>query len=157
FPTSKQDAGLYWSSHRELFQHVRPRAILSYSENIPYLREACSGLDVNILDIEQLDIRKPYSGPFPSENHDDVAFLQHSSGTTGLKKGVMLSYGKVESQIKSYSQAIGIQSGDTLVSWLPLYHDMGLIACMITPITVGAHIVSIDAFEWVGRPALLLQ
>ncbi|MFT4089789.1 MAG: AMP-binding protein [Asticcacaulis sp.] len=157
FPTPKQDPDLYWSSHRNLFLHVQPKAIISYEQNIPYLKEACSGLDVQILDIADLDISTPYGGPLPAQEASDIAFLQHSSGTTGLKKGVMLSYGKVAAQISSYSAAINLTAKDTIVSWLPLYHDMGLIACMITPVNVGARIISMDAFEWVSRPVSLLQ
>lgn len=157
FPTPKQDANIYWSAHEELFHHVKPRAIISYAENLPHIARACEGLDVRILDISGLDLSEIQVNPAPLQQDDHTAFLQHSSGTTGLKKGVMLSYGKVAAQIDSYGLAIGLTSADTVVSWLPLYHDMGLISCMITPITIGARLVSIDAFEWVSRPVTLLQ
>ncbi|TWF57154.1 AMP-binding protein [Neorhizobium alkalisoli] len=156
FPTPKQDADLYWAAHEELFKLVQPDAIITYSENIGAIRAACGDLNVSIIDIADLDISTA-AEPSGREGYDDIAFLQHSSGTTGLKKGVMLSYGKIATQIQSYSAAIGLGPRDTIVSWLPLYHDMGLIACMITPITVGARLVSIDAFEWVSRPASLLE
>ena len=157
FPTPKQDAALYWSAHEELFHHVRPQAIISYAENLPHITRACEGLNVRIIDIADLDLSEPLTHATPEQQDEQTAFLQHSSGTTGLKKGVMLSYGKVAAQIDSYSQAIGLTPADTLVSWLPLYHDMGLISCMITPIAVGARIISIDAFEWVSRPSSLLK
>jgi len=157
FPTPKQDATLYWSAHEELFHHVRPQAIISYAENLPHIAKACEGLDVRIIDVADLDLGEVLARGTPIQQDDHTAFLQHSSGTTGLKKGVMLSYGKVAAQIDSYSRAIGLTPADTLVSWLPLYHDMGLISCMITPITVGARLISIDAFEWVSRPSSLLK
>jgi acyl-CoA synthetase (AMP-forming)/AMP-acid ligase II len=87
----------------------------------------------------------------------EVAFLQHSSGTTGHKKGVMLSHQQVLRQVKSYAKAIGIGETDKIASWLPLYHDMGLITSFILPTILGCSIVSIDALEWVMRPAMLLE
>jgi len=63
--------------------------------------------------------------------------LQHSSGTTGLQKGVALSHRSVLNQIAAYSQSIDLQDDDVVVSWLPLYHDMGLIAGFIMPLVAG--------------------
>lgn len=88
---------------------------------------------------------------------EDVAFIQHSSGTTGLKKGVQLSYGAVAAQISSYAEKLVLADSSCIASWLPLYHDMGLIACFILPLTLGVPVVSLDAFEWVTRPALLFE
>src|SRR5207244_3058234 len=52
--------------------------------------------------------------------------LQHSSGTTGLQKPVMLSHKAILDHVKSYGQALQLREEDKIVSWLPLYHDMGL-------------------------------
>ena len=86
-----------------------------------------------------------------------TAFLQHSSGTTGLQKGVALSHEAVLNQIRSYSQAIGLNKQDVVVSWLPLYHDMGLIAGFILPLVVGVPLVLMSPFDWAQHPALLFR
>ncbi|MCL4868559.1 MAG: AMP-binding protein [Anaerolineae bacterium] len=86
-----------------------------------------------------------------------IAFLQHSSGTTGLQKGVALSHQAVLNQISSYSQAIGLNEQDVIVSWLPLYHDMGLIAGFILPLVTGIPLVLMSPFDWVQHPALLFR
>ena len=88
---------------------------------------------------------------------DDVAFLQHSSGTTGLQKGVMLSHRAVLNQLASYSEALELRASDVVVSWLPLYHDMGLIAGCLLPLVQGLPLVLMSPFDWVKRPALLLR
>lgn len=88
---------------------------------------------------------------------DDVAFLQHSSGTTGLKKGVALSHQAVINQLSSYQKAIEIKPDDVVVSWLPLYHDMGLIAGFLMPILLQLHLVLISPFDWVRAPYRLMQ
>jgi acyl-CoA synthetase (AMP-forming)/AMP-acid ligase II len=67
----------------------------------------------------------------------EIVLLQHSSGTTGLQKGVALSHQAVLNQLDAYTRALGLTDEDILVSWLPLYHDMGLIAGFLMPILSG--------------------
>ncbi|NHZ72328.1 MAG: AMP-binding protein [Aquificales bacterium] len=88
---------------------------------------------------------------------NEVALLQHSSGTTGLQKGVALSHTAVLNQIAAYSDALSLSPTDIIVSWLPLYHDMGLIAGFLLPLIQGVPLVLISPFDWVRRPALLLK
>jgi fatty-acyl-CoA synthase len=90
-------------------------------------------------------------------NRDDPLLLQHSSGTTGLQKPVLLSHRAVLEHVKCYGQAIGLNENDKIVSWLPLYHDMGLIAAFHLPLAFGVPTVQIDPFEWVMVPSLLLD
>jgi fatty-acyl-CoA synthase len=92
-----------------------------------------------------------------SPDPGEVAFLQHSSGTTGLQKGVALSHAAVLNQVASYSEAIALNDQDVIVSWLPLYHDMGLIAGFILPLVQGVPLVMMSPFDWVAHPALLLH
>ncbi len=87
----------------------------------------------------------------------DIAFLQHSSGTTGLQKGVALAHDAVLNQLASYSDAIALNEDDVIVSWLPLYHDMGLIAGFLLPLVQGVPLVLMSPFDWVRHPALLLS
>lgn len=91
---------------------------------------------------------------FPSE---DTALLQHSSGTTGLQKGVALSHAAVLNQLAAYSDAISLRENDVVVSWLPLYHDMGLIAGFLLPLIQGIPLVLMSPFDWVQHPALLFR
>jgi fatty-acyl-CoA synthase len=83
--------------------------------------------------------------------------LQHSSGTTGLQKPVMLSHQDVLGHVDRYGAAIAATEGDRVVSWLPLYHDMGLIAAFHLPLALGIPVVQLDPFEWVHAPVILLE
>lgn len=87
----------------------------------------------------------------------DIVLLQHSSGTTGLQKGVALSHQAVLNQLASYSDAMILNESDVIVSWLPLYHDMGLIAGYLMPILLRVPLVLLSPFEWVRSPVRLLQ
>jgi fatty-acyl-CoA synthase len=88
---------------------------------------------------------------------DAPAFLQYSSGTTGLKKGVMISHRALIWQVRTYAEAIGANEKDTIVSWLPLYHDMGLIACFFLPLITRCKVVALSPFDWVKRPEMWLD
>ncbi|OGQ00295.1 MAG: hypothetical protein A2Z40_03560 [Deltaproteobacteria bacterium RBG_19FT_COMBO_60_16] len=90
-------------------------------------------------------------------SHRDPCLLQHSSGTTGLQKAVALSHKAVLEHVSLYGRSIGIGTEDRVVSWLPLYHDMGLIAALELPLAYGIPTVQIDPFEWVQAPVLLLE
>ena len=88
---------------------------------------------------------------------DDIVLLQHSSGTTGLQKGVALSHRSVFNQLNAYSRSLSLSQEDVIVSWLPLYHDMGLIAGFLMPILSGIPLVLISPFDWVRAPYKLFQ
>lgn len=87
----------------------------------------------------------------------DIAFLQHSSGTTGLQKGVALSHDAVLNQIAAYSDTIRLRKSDVIASWLPLYHDMGLIAGFLLPLIQGIPLILMSPFDWVAHPSLLFR
>lgn len=83
--------------------------------------------------------------------------LQHSSGTTGLQKPVLLSHRAVLDHVANYAEAINLTENDKVISWLPLYHDMGLIAAYHLPLAYGITSVQINTFEWVLAPGILMD
>ena len=83
--------------------------------------------------------------------------LQFSSGTTGLKKGVPIPAEALAAQLATYGNAIAISRSDHILSWLPLYHDMGFIACLNLPLYHGVSATLIDTFDWLAFPDLFLH
>jgi acyl-CoA synthetase (AMP-forming)/AMP-acid ligase II len=99
-------------------------------------------------------------GPANSEiahGNMGIAFIQHSAGTTGLQKGVALTHGAVLRQLRHLSQSLHIQPSDRIYSWLPLYHDMGLIACFMLPMVCHIPLVMQSPVDWVMHPETMLQ
>ena len=153
FPTPKQDAALYFSSHRALFERSPPAAIITSADLMAVLRETVRP-GTPVLDLDTLS-GPAFAGRDPGL--DEVALLQHSSGTTGLKKGIALTFRQIAKQVAAYAPIAGLSAESVTVSWLPLYHDMGLFTGFLIPLSLGMSVVSVDAFEWVRRPSLLLR
>jgi len=86
-----------------------------------------------------------------------ASFLQFSSGTTGLRKCVRVSGEMLENQAAAYARMLGLGREDRIASWLPLYHDMGLVACLLLPLHHGNASIHLSPFEWLSDPAMLLR
>lgn len=154
-PSHKQDEKKYWESHQQLIELTNPSLVITTTEWLTAFEDITKNIECTVHDSELLSSYTS-SGSI-EDTKGEIAFLQHSSGTTGLKKGVALSHTAVIDQIESYSKSLSATSDDIIVSWLPIYHDMGLIACTIMPLVLGQTIVLLDPFEWVSKPISLLQ
>jgi acyl-CoA synthetase (AMP-forming)/AMP-acid ligase II len=88
---------------------------------------------------------------------EEPMLLQHSSGTTGIQKPVVLSHEAILKHVENYGKSINLSADDKIVSWLPLYHDMGLIAAYHLALASGVPTIQIDPFEWVLAPVLLFM
>ncbi len=85
---------------------------------------------------------------------DDVAFLQFSSGSTGAPKGVALSHANLVANLRQARMAGAATESDVVVSWLPYFHDMGLIGAHLAPLSVRMKQVKLDPADFGKRPAL---
>lgn len=155
-PNAKQRDQVYWATHRQLYESIQPKVLLLspklFDLHHTHLPELCDRF-ISLGDIGPA----PATFTPPVIDPSAIAFLQHSSGTTALKKGVMLAHDTVVDHVRRYAASLGLTANSRLVSWLPLYHDMGLIACFMTPLVMGATVTAIDPFEWSARPRLLLD
>jgi 1-acyl-sn-glycerol-3-phosphate acyltransferase len=88
---------------------------------------------------------------------EDIAFLQYTSGSTGDPKGVILTHANLISNIHSIIGGIEVKPGDACVSWLPLYHDMGLIGAWFVPLFTGIPLVAMSPLAFLSRPERWLR
>ena len=157
-PSAKQDPDYYWSTHAQLFARIGVRVLITYPDLAAEITDRIADRTFTVVAEDAL--RSEPSATVAATVQcaaSEIAFLQHSSGTTGLKKGVMLSHQAVLTQTRNYAANIGFCDRDIIASWLPLYHDMGLISCFMMPMIVCATVVAVDPFEWVVRPKMLLN
>ena len=92
-------------------------------------------------------------GPRLHSLADDLALLQYTSGSTGSPKGVMLTHANLLANVRSIGEALGMRNDDVGVSWLPLYHDMGLIGAWLMPLYLGLTVVVMSPLAFLSRPA----
>ncbi|MFQ5899265.1 MAG: AMP-binding protein [Candidatus Methylomirabilia bacterium] len=83
----------------------------------------------------------------------DLALIQYTSGSTGEPKGILLTHANILANIRASGRAIAIQPDDVGVSWLPLYHDMGLIGSWLGALCFGIPIVILSPLQFLARPA----
>ncbi len=106
-----------------------------------------------LLTLDQLRHADPTSRPHQA-TPEDVAFLQFSSGSTGAPKGVVLSHANVVTNLRQARIAGAATTSDVMVSWLPYFHDMGLIGAHLTPLSLQIKQVKLDPADFGVRPAL---
>ena len=108
------------------------------------------------VDEDRADPSQTFASPLIES--DSLAFIQHSAGTTGLQKGVALTHASVLRQLQHLAHALKIDATtDRIYNWLPLYHDMGLIACFMLPMVCHIPVVLQSPLDWVMHPETMLQ
>jgi len=88
----------------------------------------------------------------PQIKEDDIAFIQYTSGSTGDPKGVVLSHANLLANIRAMGEAVEASSKDVFVSWLPLYHDMGLIGSWLGSIYHASLFVVMSPLSFLSKP-----
>ena len=159
YPNFKADPDKYAAGLIGVTQNLQARLVL-VDEEFP----SALSHRIPMADSAQLISNPPLSLgstepslPVLSLDSRQLAFIQHSAGTTGLQTGVALSHRAVLTQLHHLVTALQVREQDSIYSWLPLYHDMGLIACFMLPLTYHVSIVMQSPIEWVMRPGTMLQ
>lgn len=156
-PSPRMEAAKYTDSFARLLQHIQPAQLVVDQDvlgklDLVSLRALSDTVLLNPAEVPNSEWVSPCAA-----KPDDIAVLQHSSGTTGLQKGVALSHRAILEHNLAYSQRLGLSPKDRIVSWLPLYHDMGFIACFLLPLLQEIPFVELSPLDWVLRPVSLLE
>ena len=140
-----------------IISDAEPRLLLtiaSLADGLAHIENAPPVLSVDTLDAPVAD-----AWIAPDLQPDDIAFLQYTSGSTALPKGVQVSHGNLVANEVLIRRGFGIDLNpdDVIVSWLPLYHDMGLIGGLLQPIFSGVPCVLMSPAYFLGRPLRWLE
>ena len=100
----------------------------------------------------------PYSeGALPKASGDDIAYLQYSSGSTRFPHGVAVTHHALLNNLAAHSHGMHVQPGDRCVSWLPWYHDMGLVGCLLSPVANQVSADYLKTEDFARRPLAWLD
>ncbi|MFI7002418.1 long-chain-fatty-acid--CoA ligase [Nocardia sp. NPDC050175] len=115
--------------------------------------DAVRGLDLGtaFVSIDELTARSAEL-PHVATTEDDIGILQLTSGTTGVPKAVAISYGNMHQNQVAMAAAAGVTADEVMVSWLPLYHDMGMVGMLMTPMFAQATAVITTPVGFLANP-----
>lgn len=167
WPTSRMDTEKY---HRNLIHQLRelpagglitaPPLAEGLSRMLPYPVWGQPVMAANYLELrvpEGIQVSGDGCAQPAGEDEGEALFLQFSGGTTGAQKAVVVTAAMLAEQLTSLSQVLDFTSEDGVASWLPMYHDMGLIACLWLPLWNQAPSVHFAAADWLLTPELLFR
>jgi long-chain acyl-CoA synthetase len=141
----------YLLGDREI-AHVVADSGIDTVVTIPQLAPRVASADLKIVDLTQLPQTPPaaITPHFPSPSPGDTAVLLYTSGTSGLPKGVVLTYANLQSDVDASIEAADLQHKHKFLGVIPLFHAFGLTAGLLAPIQLGATVVYLARFSPVG-------
>ena len=155
--TAKLDPVHYHRNLEALFETTRPRAIMAYPELRDTLKATLPAeRRPAILGLDDVSPLLTHGDPAPHEA-GDIALIQYSSGSTGLQKGAALSHGAILAEIRGVGEFFDLTGDDSFLTWVPLYHDWGLVCVALHSIQLGTHFTLISPMHWVARPVTAFE
>ena len=115
-------------------------------------RQGCRGMSFE--DAEKLE---ESSDPLPQNKPDDICYLQYSSGSTRFPHGVAVTHEALLSNLAAHGHGMELQPSDRCISWLPWYHDMGLVGCLLSPIANQVSTDYLKTEDFARRPLAWLD
>jgi fatty-acyl-CoA synthase len=156
-PTSFGGKGSYIDQIAVQLASADPRALL-YPAEIGALcaaaaaRQGCPGLSWD--DVARII---PATGDLPPADPDAICYLQYSSGSTRFPHGVSVTHRALLANLAGHAHSMKFGDGDRCVSWLPWYHDMGLVGCFLSPIANQFSVDYLRTEDFARRPLAWLD
>ena len=132
-------------------------ALLLFPPDLPLAADAAEGAGYRAQDWGSFlaDVAAPC--PLDAPRADDIAYLQYSSGSTRFPHGVVITHRQLMSNLAAHADSMHIGQGDRGVSWLPFYHDMGLVGCMMSMVANQMSVDYLKTEDFARRPLAWLD
>ena len=134
-----------------------PKLLLYPPELSDFCAKAADQVAVASRSWDTLDTVEPASGDLPSARPDDIAYLQYSSGSTRFPHGVAVTHHALLDNLRSHGVGLEASYTDRVISWLPWYHDMGLVGCLLSPIAMQMSVDFLKTEDFARRPLAWLD
>jgi len=157
--TEKIDPGIFRHRIHQLVQSSGASLVITFPQFKEDLAAIVQDRSCRIISLTELPAAGgpvPLREPFPADPANP-ALIQYSSGTTGLQKGIPHTHRDLLMGLQAMADAIRLRADDVVVSWLPLFHDMGMIVGFWLPLSAGIRAVMMSPFYWIRSPRNLFQ
>ena len=144
--------------HARILDNARARWLVTFGPALAVSRLLSAQIDAlhGVLDVDEL-LRCAFAERDWSPVPGDTALLQYTSGSTGVPKGVVLTHADVLASLDAMHQALEIDGNDVFMSWLPLYHDLGLIGAWLGSLYYAIPLVLMSPLVFLARPVRWLE
>lgn len=154
WPTAKMDPEKYRRNVHAVVRRLGARFVVTEPRMAADLGASLG--DARVLDAQTLIEGRESDACAHHRTLDETLFIQFSGGTTGTQKSVPIDTRRLHRQLHALSVALGDEPDDRVISWLPLYHDMGLVACLLFPFVRRIPVTMFAPMEWVMDPGRFL-
>jgi fatty-acyl-CoA synthase len=132
--------------------------LLLYPQELGAMADAAAAArNVPAASYETLNQAAARATELPTASPEDIAYLQYSSGSTRFPHGVVITHRALLSNLAAHSIGMHVQDGDRCVSWLPWYHDMGLVGCLLSPVANQVSTDYLKTEDFARRPLAWLD
>jgi fatty-acyl-CoA synthase len=156
-PTSFGGASAYVDQLKVQLDSCDPLMLIYPQELAGMAGEAARLAGVTGISWEELAQAPPPVVALPEASPDDIAYLQYSSGSTRFPHGVAVTHRALLNNLSAHSHGMRVQDSDRCISWLPWYHDMGLVGCMLSPVANQVSVDYLKTEDFARRPLAWLD
>jgi fatty-acyl-CoA synthase len=156
-PTSFGGREIYVEQLRVMLRSSDPSLFLCPPQLLSYAQEAGADRGVPARDWDSLNEVELATGELPQPDADEIAYLQYSSGSTRFPHGVAVTHRQLLSNLRAHGLGLHVADTDRCISWLPWYHDMGLVGCMLSPMALQFSVDYMKTEDFARRPLAWLD
>lgn len=144
----------YVQQLRGLIESSAARLAIASEGFVSFVEEAVDGLDIeHVGEPSEFDALTPSDAELPTISADDVSYMQYTSGSTRFPRGVVIEHSSVMSNLAGIIEhGVKMRPGDRCFSWLPFYHDMGLVGLVLVPVAAQTSVDYLDTRDFAMRP-----
>jgi fatty-acyl-CoA synthase len=156
-PTSFGGREAYVDQLKVMLGSSDPALFLYPPELAAYATDAAAQLGIAARDWDSIADVEPGTADLPAADADAVAYLQYSSGSTRFPHGVAVTHRALLDNLRAHGLGLKVEDSDRCISWLPWYHDMGLVGCMLSPIANQISVDYLKTEDFARRPLAWLD